>query len=266
MRLAIMQPYFFPYVGYFSLLAAADRFIVFDPVQYIRHGWINRNRILKPNSGEAQYINVPLVKHSREIKIRDVRIANQPWKRRILRQMEHYRRRAPNFSMVESLVQKCFALETDRIVELNVHCLEQVCRVLGVEFDYLRFDELESKIGPIKSASDWALEISKVMNASSYINPIGGLKIFDPAKFFDAGIELEFIQNNLSEYPQGLASFLPGLSILDVLMFNGCEQADRLVRDFTILSASELTTAQRSLTPNIRSIYRSSSSTVQVSK
>lgn len=238
MRLAIMQPYFFPYVGYFSLLAAVDRFVVFDPVQYIRHGWINRNRILKPDRREAQYINVPLAKHSRETKIRDIRISTiQPWKERILGQVQHYRKRAPNFLRVESMLKQCFALETDRIVDLNVHCLEVVCRNMGIEFDYLLFDELESQIGLIEQPDEWALEIAKAMGATAYVNPIGGRDIFDASKFSAAGIELEFVQNSLTEYSQGSLKFIPGLSILDLLMFNGSKEANRLVHDFRIANA-----------------------------
>ncbi len=95
MKLAIMQPYFLPYLGYFALIKHTDKFIVFDTPQYIRHGWIERNRILKPSEG-WQYINVPLEKRPRDIAIKDLRIRqNDDWRRKILAQLEHYKKRLP---------------------------------------------------------------------------------------------------------------------------------------------------------------------------
>src|SRR5690606_18119579 len=119
MRLAIMQPYFLPYIGYFSLIKHTDQFILFDTPQFIRHGWIERNRVLKAN-GEPLYIKVPLNKHSRETNINDIKIDNsQNWKEKILAQLVTYRKRAPNYWKVVALLREIFALETDSIVNLN---------------------------------------------------------------------------------------------------------------------------------------------------
>ena len=97
MKLGIMQPYFFPYIGYFSLIKHTDDFILLDTVQFIRHGWIERNRILKPSDG-WQYIMVPLKKHSRETLIKNIEINNeQQWKEKILAQLQHYKKQAPYF-------------------------------------------------------------------------------------------------------------------------------------------------------------------------
>src|SRR5665648_86327 len=91
MKVGIMQPYFFPYLGYFSLIKNTEQFILFDPVQFIKHGWIERNRILKPQ-GDWQYISVPLVKHSRDTIIKDIQISNtNDWKQTIFAQLVHYK-------------------------------------------------------------------------------------------------------------------------------------------------------------------------------
>ena len=96
MKLAIMQPYFSPYLGYFSLIKHTDNFILLDTVQFIRHGWIERNRILKPGWDTWQYIKVPLEKHSKNSIIKDIRIkTNQDWKRKLISQLVHYKKRAP---------------------------------------------------------------------------------------------------------------------------------------------------------------------------
>ncbi len=238
MRLGIMQPYFLPYLGYFSLIAATDRFVIFDPVQYIRHGWINRNRVLKPDFEQPQYIQIPLVKHARQTLIRDIKISGRSdCKARIMRQIQHYKRRAPYFEQARSILQECLELETESLVALNVHCLVTVCRALDLEFKPTRFDELPQTIQPVLQAGEWAVHMSAALGASVYINPIGGRDIFQPQQFTDRGIELQFLENSLAEYPQKNRQFVAGLSILDVLMFNSVAETRRQIDSFTICAA-----------------------------
>lgn len=116
MKLAIMQPYFFPYIGYFSLIKHTDEFILFDTAQYIRHGWIDRNRILK-QTNDWQYINVPLTKHSLETKIKDVKINNQEnWKEKIFKQLLHYKKKSPFYNETINVLSQGLQIETDSIV------------------------------------------------------------------------------------------------------------------------------------------------------
>ncbi len=137
MRLGIMQPYFFPYIGYFSLIKHTDMFILFDTVQFIRHGWIARNRILKPDEG-WQYIVVPLKKHSRETLIKDIKIANdQNWKQRIIGQLQHYKKCAPNYQKVLDLIGNLFNQEYEGIVRLNKAAIEAVCYAFKLRSRYI---------------------------------------------------------------------------------------------------------------------------------
>jgi hypothetical protein len=242
-RLAIMQPYFFPYLGYFSLIAASDQFIVFDVVQYIRHGWVNRNRILKPGFAADQYVLVPLVKHSRDTKIRDMRVANQlPWKTKLLAQLQHYKKRAPHFRMTRELLDACFEIETDSLVELNVHCLATICEALQIPFNPMRVDlnepGFQALASKVRDPGDWALELSVEYNASQYLNPIGGQDIFDAEKFQQNGIELQFVKNRLAEYDQRNSAFIAGLSIIDALMFNGVDGTRELIDDYDFLATA----------------------------
>ena len=88
-----MQPYFFPYLGYFSLIKATNNWIVIDSVQFIRHGWIERNRIFNPQS-DWQYIKVPLVKHSRNTLIKNIKIRKEEnWKQKIFAQLMCYKKK-----------------------------------------------------------------------------------------------------------------------------------------------------------------------------
>lgn len=220
MILGIMQPYFFPYLGYFDLINYADRWIVFDAVQYIRHGWINRNRILHPKEG-WQYITVPLRKHSREALIKDVEINDDiAWREKIVGQLQHYKKRAPHFRETLALVEDCLGLREPSIARLNAAILAKVCTHLGIDFDCAIFSEMDLALGPIEGPGDWALEIASTMGAEEYVNPPGGEGIFDGTRFAERGIELTIRHMPPMEYSCRGYGFEPGLSIIDVLMWN----------------------------------------------
>lgn len=230
-----MQPYFFPYLGYFSLIKHSGRFILFDVVQFIRHGWIERNRILKPGEG-WQYIQVPLVKHSRETTIKEVKIReNDPWQDRIFRQVEHYRKRAPFYKEVISFLQNAFSYKTDGMTDLNAHLLAETCQYIGIPFHREIFSEMHLAIEEVTAADEWALNICKALAADTYINPPGGIEIFDRSKYAQAGIALQFLKINLRPYDQGRESFQEGLSILDVMMFNTPQEIRNMLDDYELL-------------------------------
>ena len=232
MRLAVMQPYFFPYLGYFSLIEYADRFILFDCVQFIRHGWIERNRILKPNDG-WQYISVPLEKYSRSTLIKDIRIKNTTdWQTRILRQIEHYKKKATFYKEVVDLLRYCFKESGNSIVHLNHRCLGAVADYIGIPYHADFFSEMNLEIGEVSHPGEWALRISQSMGASEYINPHGGREIFKPEQFEEVGIKLKFLSSKLPEYSQRRPVFENGLSIIDVLMFNSPEDTRTLIKAY----------------------------------
>jgi hypothetical protein len=235
MRLGIMQPYFLPYIGYYSLIKHTDKWIVFDNVQFIRHGWIERNRILKPVEG-WQYIGVPLHKHSRNTLIKDIKIrSEEDWKNKIFRQLEHYKK-APFFNDVTDLLMKCFSTDTDNINLLNAHVLKYTCDYLQVPFNYQIFSEMDLNLKPVTAPGDWALHISEALHANEYINPPSGMELFDKHRFVEAGIELKFLKINIQEYPQKRKTFEPGLSIVDVMMFNSVEQISLMLDNYNFIN------------------------------
>ena len=231
MKLGIMQPYFFPYIGYYSLIYYSDYFILLDDVQIIRHGWIERNRTLKPGAG-WQYIAVPLQKRSLKTAIRDVKIRNdEDWKTRIVRQLEHYRKKAPNYSQTMAVIEASLEIETESIVKMNQNILRNTCEYIGIEPNINIFSDLELDISEVTGPGDWALNISKSLNASEYINPVGGKEIFDNARFASENIKLKFLKNNLVEYSQRRTVFERGLSIVDIMMFNNRDVILGLIKD-----------------------------------
>lgn len=234
MKLAIMQPYFLPYIGYFSLIMATDEWIVFDSVQFIRHGWIERNRILKPNEG-WQYISVPLIKQPLGTLIKNTVIrVEEPWRQKIFRQLEHYHKRAPHYTKVIEFLQESFKYETNSITKLNTHLMECICSYIGIKFSAHIYSEMNLIHDEVTDPGEWALNISKAVNAKQYINPPGGVQLFDKGKFKREGIKLHFLRNNLTPYNQRRPAFEAGLSIIDTMMFCSPEEIKGLVGDYEL--------------------------------
>ena len=213
-----MQPYFFPYLGYFQLIHATDRFILFDDVQYIRRGWINRNRILKPEAGN-QYMTMSIAEHSRDTLIKNIKINdNGEWKLKIIRQLEHYKKKAPFYNQTMQLITECFENEETNITLFNAQCLKAVCDYIGIEHSIEISSNMNFDYSNVNDAGEWALRISEQLGAREYVNPFGGIDLFDRDKFSKSGIKLNFIYPKLLEYNQRRNSFEVGLSIIDIMM------------------------------------------------
>jgi hypothetical protein len=244
MTLAGMQPYFFPYLGYFGLIKHSDIFIIADNVQYIESGWIRRNRILKPKEG-WQYIGVPVVKCSHKTIINDIKIKeNEPWRDKIFRQLHHYSKKAPYYKEVIRFLEHAFAIETDSISALNVHLLVETCKYIGIPFNVEIFSQMTVDVKRASTADEWALNTCKALGADTYINPPGGIEFYDSRKYFHVGVELEFLKVNLRPYDQGNGAFEKGLSILDVMMFNSPQQIHTMLDDYVKLKTSGVTPQQ----------------------
>lgn len=224
MKLGIMQPYFFPYLGHFSLIANTDAWIVFDVTQYTPKTWMSRNRVLHPVQG-WNYVTVPLANSSISIKTFEAKVLDMKKAREsVLGKLSHYRRKAPYFSAVEALVHDTFDMDgDDSLVRLNTRSLQAVCRYLDIPFHYQICSELNLPLPSVMQPGEWALEISALLGASDYINPIGGREIFDPSRFAARGISLHFLKTSEFRYDTQPYQFEPNLSILDVLMWNDPE-------------------------------------------
>jgi len=235
MMSACTQPYFFPYLGYFRLIKHTDRFILLDEVQYIRHGWIDRNRILKPGGG-WQYIKVPVRKHARDTSIKNIRINNDlDWRTKMLGQLQHYKKNAPNFARVEKIMEKVLVSEYDSIVQLNLAGLKAICEYLKIYPVLQIFSEERFAIDPPNEPDEWALNICKAIpGVKEYWNPPGARDLFDRKKYRSGSIELRFLENRLRRYDQKRTVFEPGLSIIDVLMFNDPDHVNLMLDDFVL--------------------------------
>jgi hypothetical protein len=220
MKLGAMQPYFFPYIGYFDLIYRTDFWVVFDVAQYIRHGWINRNRVLHPTEG-WQYINVPIKHHHYTAPISEIRIAEDGrWRDKLLGQLHLYKRKAPFSKEVIDIVSACLHDTDGSITQLNINSVEAVCAYLGIPFHYKIFSEMNLKLGSVEGSGDWGLRISEALGASEYINPPGGAHLYDRSKFEAAGMKLTIQRPVNFVYDCNGYEFEPNLSIIDVMMWN----------------------------------------------
>lgn len=234
-KVAIMQPYFFPYLAYFSLIKHTDQFVLFDPVQFIRHGWIERNRILKQNGGWI-YIKVPLVKHSRETIIKDIKINNEiQWQEKILAQLNVYKKKAPYYNQVTALLKELFSTNYESITGLNKKSIELVCDYLGIEHDIQVYSKMNLDIETPTAPDEWALNICKAMGTvKEYWNPKGGEEFFSREKYNANDIQINFLHLNTFEYKQLDSHFEPGLSIIDTMMFNSATELNELLNGYIL--------------------------------
>ena len=220
MKLAIMQPYYFPYLGHFALISKCEKWLVFDITQYTPKSWMSRNRVLHPHEG-WNYISVPIANASLSITTAQARIlsfANVAPS--LFGKLSHYRKKAPFHAPVERLIAEIFSAPTDSLVALNVRALDAVCRYVGIRFDYALASELNLALPVIDHPGGWAPAISRCLGATEYINPVGGRTIFRQDDFDAAGIALKFLDFRNFEYPTGPYRYEANLSILDVMMWN----------------------------------------------
>jgi hypothetical protein len=233
MKLAIMQPYFFPYLGYFQLMNAVDEFVIYDNIQFSKEGWINRNRILV--NGKASYITIPLKKDSDCLDVRDRWLADI-WvseKKRMLNRLTESYRKAPHFDSVYPVLEKSITSGESNLFEFVLHSLRLAKEYLGIGTPFVVSSTIP--IDHALKAEKRVMEICKARNANRYVNPIGGMQLYDKNDFGAAGIDLHFLKTSNLRYKQFTNDFVPWLSILDVMMFNAKEEIKEYLNSFYTL-------------------------------
>jgi hypothetical protein len=216
MRVAIMQPYFLPYIGYFQLIAAVDVFVVYDNIKYTKKGWINRNRMLR-NGGEATF-TLPLRKGSDALQIRERELAPDFDRAKLLNPLAAAYRRAPFFDATWPLVEAIVRLPETNLFRFLHPSIVRTCEHLGITTQIRISSTID--IDHNLTGQDRVLALCEALGASAYLNPFGGMKLYSKEAFHELGIELRFIRPRPFEYRQFDAPFVPWLSILDVMMFH----------------------------------------------
>ena len=214
-----MQPYFFPYIGYFQLIGAVDLFIVYDNIKYTKKGWINRNRMLQ--SGKDVMFSLPLRNDSDSLDVRDRALASDFSRDKFLNQLRGAYSRAPEFAEVFPMVERAVRHEDTNLFAYLHHALIRTCENLGLTTPIRISSTVEIDHG-LKN-QDKVIALAKAVGATTYVNAIGGLDLYDRETFQAKGLELQFIRSTPFEYRQFGDPFVPWLSIIDVLMFNPLE-------------------------------------------
>lgn len=229
MKLAIMQPYLFPYLGYFQLIRAVDEFVVYDDVNYIKGGWINRNFILA--HGNKQLVTMPLRGASPNQLINQVTVGGGIDK--LLKTIRQRYGKAPQFTAVFPLVEDILKQQEQNLARFLDYQLRQICSFLGLNAKWHISSTLK-KDNDLRG-QEKVLAICEELGASQYINMVGGKLLYDRDVFAGRGVELSFLQPKTISYRQFGNEFVPNLSIIDVIMFNGKEQCAKLLEEYELV-------------------------------
>lgn len=232
MKIAIMQPYIFPYIGYFQLINAVDKFIIYDDVNFINKGWINRNRILV--NGKDSLFTIPLKEASQNKLINSIEVNwDNAWKSKFLKTIEQSYKKAPHYQQVLPLIEGLLNTEKSIFSEIIFENLTQICQYLGIKTEIVPSSRIYQNTH--LKAQERIIDICVQEKSDTYINPIGGLELYDKAIFQAIGKELFFIKSKAIRYTQFKNEFVPWLSIIDILMFNNPEQISTLLNDYELV-------------------------------
>lgn len=233
MKLAIMQPYFFPYLGYFQLIIAVDKFIFYDDVNFIKKGWVNRNRIITNNL--VNNINLGLIKASQNKKINEINIITDDLNK-TLKTIQHSYSKAPFFKEVYPMIENYFLSLTPNMLlsEATANSILKVCQYLGISKSFEYSSEKYPHTRGMERG-DRLMAICHENSADNYINPLGGTELYNKEVFKDNKIVLQFLKPKLEIYQQWGGDFIPGLSIIDVLMFNSKTDVNRMLNYYDLL-------------------------------
>lgn len=233
MKLGIMQPYFLPYIGYWQLLNAVDKYIIYDNIEFTKSSWIRRNRILL--NGKDKMFSIPIKKDSDFLNIDKRELTEDSIKERvkILNQIKVAYKKAPEFEKVFPLLQKIFLCEEKNLFKFIFNSVKIIKNYLDIKTEII----ISSKVNIDHSLKnkDKVIAFCKELEATEYYNAIGGQELYSFKEFKDNGIELKFLKTEEILYEQFNNEFIPNLSILDVMMFNSKEKIKVFLNNYSLI-------------------------------
>ena len=233
MKLGIMQPYFFPYIGYFQLINSVDKFVIYDNIEYTKKGWINRNNILSPNGGKL--ITLPLKKDSDFLNVNQ-RFLSDSWvteRKKLLNVLKSNDSTSEYFEEVFCLLESCILFENLNLFDFILFSLKKILSYLEVKTEIIKSSDVD--IDHKLKSEKKVIEICKTLKAETYINSIGGMDLYDKNEFKMNGIHLNFIKSNDIIYKQYNNEFIPWLSVIDILMFNSKDKINEHLNNYKLL-------------------------------
>ncbi len=227
-----MQPYLFPYIGYYQLINAVDKFIVYDDVAFIKQGWINRNNILLNNQKYLFFAPVKAISSFKIISETEIDYKFD-WIRKTVLTFEQAYKKAPFYKEVMPVIESVFLSKKETISQLAIESLIQVSNYLGIKTEIQKTSSVYNN--QILKGKDRVIDICKIEKAKVYVNPIGGQELYQREDFLANEIRLNFIKTNLIEYKQYNNEFIPWLSMIDVLMFNSKEEINIMLNQYELI-------------------------------
>ncbi|GLC87816.1 WbqC family protein [Lysinibacillus piscis] len=233
MKVGIMQPYFFPYIGYWQLINAVDKYVIYDDVNYIKGGWINRNNILI--QGDAKFINLQIEKASPNKLINETRVlCNFKYNEKLLKTIKESYSKAPFFKETFSLVGNIVNQNEDNLAKYLTFLTKEICGYLSINTEILISSDVKKR-NDLKG-QDNIIEICKNLHASKYINAVGGQNLYSYTYFENNGIELRFLKTNNIKYVQfQKEEFVQNLSIIDIMMFNSPSEIRNMLNEYILI-------------------------------
>jgi len=229
MKVAVMQPYLFPYLGYYQLINSVDVFVLYDDVAFIKKGYINRNSILM--NGESARVTIPVPGASQNKLIKELSYTADVTK--VLKTFRHSYASAPFFDDVFPMIERVLTHPERDITTICQLSLTAVFGYLGIDRKIVRSSALEYDRN--LPAADRLVAICEQFDATNYVNSIGGQKLYSREYFSEQGKTLSFLQMHDVSYPQGESEFVPYLSMIDVLMWCDKQQARDLLQQYTLV-------------------------------
>lgn len=229
MKVAIMQPYFLPYIGYYQLINAVDVFVYYDDVNFIKQSWINRNRILL--NGSEYLFTLELQGASSFKKILAIEVGKN--RHKLFKTICQAYKKAPNYKILEPLLISIFTSTEQNLSKFIIQTQQYIVSYLGIKTVCLLSSELK-KDNTLKG-QDKIIDICKNLGATTYINSIGGQALYSKEDFNEAGITLKFLKTNPISYQQFKPLFIPQLSIIDILMFNSVAEVKFLLNKYQLV-------------------------------
>ncbi len=232
MKLGIMQPYFIPYIGYWQLLNAVDQYVVYDDVNFMKGGWINRNRIL--TQGNPQYINIQMQGASSFKFINEVQVnTSDIWRKKLLNTIRMSYGKAPEYEQVFPVLEDIINCKEENLAKFLMQSIKKICAYLDITTQIYLSSEMEQDRA--LSGQARIIDICKRLKATVYYNAIGGKELYSREEFLKHEIKLYFLNTQTISYPQFQEEFEANLSILDVLMFNSKSDVQIMLNQFTLL-------------------------------
>lgn len=246
MNIGIMQSYFFPYIGYFQLIDSVDTFIIYEYVSFRKKSWVTRNRILDKGKDTPIYINVPVFGKSSNKLMKEINIGrDDEWKKKLLKLIHFNYKKAKHYNEIYPFLEDLISTSEDNLHDYNSKAISKICTLLNIKTNIIHENTLgenlelelqrDSEIIESNTKSERIIRLCEKYNATTYVNPIGGVELYDKKYFQERNTGLCFVNTEEYSYQQFGDNFTPHLSIIDMLMHAGVDETKKNIKKYKLI-------------------------------